>query len=262
MATPNRFSIRDAGQATFYNLQTGKAIVTLNTLKTSGVESSGEVTYARGGFGNPKLVGFSSNKEAKLKLTDALFDKYALQMLTGNPLVEAIKTIDYNETKTVTSNKITLSKTPQGAIVSVFKVNTMDGTNGTEYTLGVPGTNALEFSVSGKDLTFNTAVTNGTVFRVYYKVNTASDAKTVRVSSDAFGGTFRISIQLIVKDSADGKDYAAQLNIPRGKFEDAFSMNLAVDSDPATLELPIEILNDPVTNTMWEMTIFNDADIL
>jgi hypothetical protein len=51
MATPNRFSIRDAGEATFYNLQTGKAIVTLNTLKTSGVESSGQVSYARGGFG-------------------------------------------------------------------------------------------------------------------------------------------------------------------------------------------------------------------
>jgi hypothetical protein len=51
MATPNRFAVRDAGQATFFNLQTGKAIVTLNTLKTSGVESSGETTYVRGGFG-------------------------------------------------------------------------------------------------------------------------------------------------------------------------------------------------------------------
>ncbi|MNR62658.1 hypothetical protein D3C85_1847400 [compost metagenome] len=51
MATPNRFSIRDAGQATFFNLQTNKAIVTLNTLQTSGIESSGEITYTRGGFG-------------------------------------------------------------------------------------------------------------------------------------------------------------------------------------------------------------------
>jgi hypothetical protein len=51
MATPNRFSIRDAGSASFFNLQTGKAIVTLNTLKTSGVESTAEVTYARGGYG-------------------------------------------------------------------------------------------------------------------------------------------------------------------------------------------------------------------
>lgn len=48
MATPNRFAIRDAGEATFYNLVTKKPIVTLRTLKTSGVETSGETVYARG----------------------------------------------------------------------------------------------------------------------------------------------------------------------------------------------------------------------
>lgn len=48
MATPNRFAIRDAGSATFYSLVDGHAIVTLNTLKTSGVETSGETVYARG----------------------------------------------------------------------------------------------------------------------------------------------------------------------------------------------------------------------
>lgn len=262
MSTPNRFAIRDAGSATFFNLQTGKAIVTLNTLKTSGIESTGETTYARGGFGNPKLVGFSSNKEAKLTLQDSLFDKHALAMLTGNALSEGVKLIDFNEQKTVTSNKISLSKTPRGAIISVYKVNIMDGTNDKEYTLGTPATNAADYSVAGKDLTFNTGVPNGTVIRVYYKVETAADAKTVRVSSDAFGGTFRLVIDLLVKDSADGKDYAAQLIIPRGKLEDTFSISLSVDGDPAALDLPLECLNDPLTNTLWEMTIFNQADIV
>ena len=262
MTTPNRFSIRDAGSATFFSLQNGKAIVTLNTLKTSGIESTGEVTYARGGFGNPKLVGFSSNKEAKLALQDALFDKHALAMLTGNALVEGAKVIDFNEQKAVTSNKITLSKTPAGAIVSVFKVNTMDGTNGEEITLGTPATNAKEYSVAGKDITFHTSVTNGTIIRVYYKVTTATDAKTVRVSSDAFGGTYKVVVDLLVKDSADGKDYAAQLIIPRGKFEDSFNIELSVDGDPAALDLPIECLNDPLTNTLWEMVIFSQADIV
>ena len=48
MAAPNRWAIREAGEATFYNLVTGKAIVTLRTLKTSVVETSGETVYARG----------------------------------------------------------------------------------------------------------------------------------------------------------------------------------------------------------------------
>lgn len=210
---------------------------------------------------NPKLVGFSSNKESRLTLSDALLDKNALAMLTGNPLKEGVKVIDFNEQLTVTSNKITLSKTPKGAITTVYKVNVMDGTNGDEYTLGTPTTNQLEYSITGKDITFHTSVANGTIFRVYYKVETASDAKTLRVSSDAFGGTFKVIIDLLVKDAADGLDYAAQLIAPRAKFEEAWSLDLSVDGDPATLEMPLELLNDPLTNTMWEMVVFNETDI-
>lgn len=51
MATPNRFSLRDAGDFTFYNIQSGKAIVTLDTVKSANMEFSGETVYARGGFG-------------------------------------------------------------------------------------------------------------------------------------------------------------------------------------------------------------------
>jgi len=42
MATPNRWGIREAGIATFYDLTTQKAIVSLSTLKTSGVETTGK----------------------------------------------------------------------------------------------------------------------------------------------------------------------------------------------------------------------------
>jgi hypothetical protein len=48
MSTPNRWAIKEAGIATFYNIATGKAVVTLATLKTSGVETTGETVYARG----------------------------------------------------------------------------------------------------------------------------------------------------------------------------------------------------------------------
>lgn len=261
MSTPNRFAVRDAGDFTFYNIATGKAIVTLDTIKTANMDFTGESSYARGGEGNPKLVGFSSNREGKLALQDALFDNNAIAMLTGNGLVSGAQDIDYKESKTVTSGKITLSKTPKGAIVSVYAINN-DGTNGTEYTLGTPATKPLEYSVTGKELTFNTAVTNGTIIRVYYTVTTASDAKKMKVSSDSFGGTFKIVGNVLVRDSFDGKDYPATITIPRGKFEDNFSMALSVDGDPAVLDLPVEMLKDPVSKELWSMVVYNDADIL
>lgn len=48
MATPNRWAIRDAGEATFFSLVDYKAIVTLPSLKTSGVDTVGTTVYARG----------------------------------------------------------------------------------------------------------------------------------------------------------------------------------------------------------------------
>ena len=63
---PQRWGIRDAGIAHFYDLVTGKLVVSLPTLKTSGLEFTGETVYARGGYGNPKIIGFSSNREGTL----------------------------------------------------------------------------------------------------------------------------------------------------------------------------------------------------
>jgi hypothetical protein len=140
MATPNRWAIKEAGICSFFNIATGKAVVSLPTLKTSGVETTGETVYSRGGRGNAKLVGFSTNREAKITLQDAIFDNSAIAMLTGNDLVAGVKKVDINEIQSVTSNTITLAKTPQGALVSVYKLNA-DGTNGQEYTLGTPATN-------------------------------------------------------------------------------------------------------------------------
>lgn len=54
MAKVRRFGVREAAEATFIalsdygNLKAGDPIVTLKTLKTSGVETTGETVYARG----------------------------------------------------------------------------------------------------------------------------------------------------------------------------------------------------------------------
>jgi len=225
MASPNRFAIRDCGEATFFNLVTGKAIVTLKTLKSSGVETSGATTYARGGNGNSKLVGFSSNREAKISFEDAIFDTQAMAMLTGNSLVKGATVVDQNEIQAVTSNTLSLSKTPTGALISVYKVNA-DGTNGDEYTLGVPATSVKLFSLTGKVLTFFAgAEVDGTKFRVYYKMTTDITASKIRVTSDAFGGSFRVSLDVVVRDEFTKQDYAGQYNIPNAKFEDNFKMD-------------------------------------
>lgn len=260
MATPNKFAIRDAGEWTFYDIQTNKAIVTLDSIKTAQIDVTGESVYARGGFGSPKLVGFSGNKETKLALSDALFTPEAIAMITGNKLKKEARSIQIDEKIRVVSNKATLKHTPKGAISSVYAL-LPDGGFGEEYTLGTPATNAKEFSINGKEITFHTSVANDTVLRVYYTVTTSADAKTMTVSSDAFGGTFKAVGKVIVKDAYDGKDYPATLTVYRAKFEDNFSMSLSADGDPAVLDLPIECLVEPVTKEFWNLTFYDDATI-
>lgn len=261
MATPNRWAIKEAGIASFYSLSTGKAIVTLETLKTTGVETTGETVYARGGRGNAKLVGFSTNREAKITLQDAIFDNAAIAMLTGNDLVAGIKKVDRNEIGSVTSNKLTLQKTPAGAIISVFKVNP-DGTNGEEYTLGTPVSNPKDYSVAGKELTFNTGVVNGTQFRVYYQVNTTTDAKTIKVTSDQFGKNFRVVLDVLVVDEFTKEAFEGQLRIPNAKFEDNFNLSFSADGDPAVLDLNMEILKSATNTDMWELVVYDESAIV
>lgn len=182
-------------------------------------------------------------------------------MLTGNAIKSGKKIIDINEAASITSNKFTLKRTPKGALVSVFQIEP-DGTNGKEFTLGTPATNEKEYSLAGKELTFHSDVVNGTNFRVYYKVETDETAKTVKVTSDAFGGTFKIVLDVLVRDEFSKKDYQGQLLIPNGKFEDNFNLDLAADGDPATVTLPVEILKSPVNTDMWELVIYDEELIV
>ena len=249
MATPNRWAIRDAGIATFYDLTTGKPVVTLRTLKTSGLETSGETVYARGGFGNPKLVGFSSNREAKLTLQDAIFDNKALAMLTGNDLIEGATAVSRTEELLVKTNKITLTATPKGKVY-VYKVEA-DGTMGEELSAS---------EASSKDVTVTAS--DNTKVMAFYSTTTDATAKTLKVTSDQFGKTFRVVLDCLVRDEFTKSDYAAQIEIPNAKFEDSFNLSMAVDGDPAVLHLNMEVLKSPTSTDMWLMKIYDEDELV
>lgn len=261
MATPNRFALRDAGSFTFYRLDGDKeAVVTLNTLKTSGIETSGETVYARGGFGNAKLVGFSSNREAKITLEDAIFDVEALAMITGNEIKRTATEVDAQDILTVDgSNSVTLTKKIEGAPITVALLND-DGTLGDKLQKD-DSASAGKYSISGQTITFHTDVEEGTKVKVFYVTKTSADASSIRVTTDAFGKSFRVVGDIIVRDEYTQKDFAGQLRIPVAKFEDNFSLSLASDGDPATLSLPLEILKSPTSTDMWELVIYDESEV-
>jgi len=264
MANVKRWAIRDAGIATFYALSditggalAGEPIVTLPSLKTSGVETTGETVYARGGRGNAKLVGFSSNREATISLEDALFDNEAMGMLTGNLADTGIKQVKRREIVTasaadVTGSVLTVSDTPI-ATENISAYAYVDGMK--------DGANLASGTASGNEIDLDSAPTENNMYVVYYTVETDSNASAITVSSDAFGGTFKLVIDLLVVDSTDKSEYAAQLVVPNAKFEDNFSLDLAADGDPAVLSLNLEILKDVNSTDMWQLIIFDEEQL-
>jgi len=262
MANVKRWAIRDAGIATFYALtditngaKAGEPIVTLPSLKTSGVETTGETVYARGGRGNSKLVGFSSNREAKITFENALFDNEALGMLTGNIVTEGVENVEvqhFYNVVTPGSETVTPSATPvAGTQASAFL-----------YVDGMKDGEELQATVNGSDIDIDTTgLSAGDTIIIYYVAATDAFSSTVNVTTDAFGGTFKVVLDLLVTDSVSKADYAAQLVIPNAKFEDNFNLDLSADGDPATLNLNLEILKDPNSTDMWKLIIFDDETL-
>lgn len=101
-----KFGIKEVADVAFYNCgdvkyvastgdvqvvdSTKKPVLMFTTLKTSGLEFTGETTEARGGKGNAVLMSWDHSREATLTLEDALLSAKSLAtMLSNKPAAEA-----------------------------------------------------------------------------------------------------------------------------------------------------------------------------
>ncbi len=261
MATPKRWAVRNVAKATFIDIATGKMLTYLENLKSSTIETSSETVYARGGDGNPKLIGFSSNKESRVNLSSAIFDNRAMALLTGNDIVTAKNTIYRREIVTVDTGSATLKYTPKNQELEALYILGADGVEGSELTDGTPGTNPDEYTLAVKEITVNESIADGTKLVAYYLIETDATAQTITVSSDKFPAAFKLVMEVLVTDFHTKALYPAQIIIPSARMEDNWSFSFAPDGDPNPLELPIEILKPADSNDLFTMTIYSEDEL-
>lgn len=265
MSTIGKFAVRDVAIATFFDLVTGELKAKLDTLKQSGLENTASLVYARGGRGNPKLVGFSGDKEVKFTLEDALWDLDLISMFTGNDVATGATKVQKDEVLPVTTNTANLTFTPAatGKLISVNKVNA-DGTKGEVINFKSSTPSTGEYSITGKVITFGaTTFTAGESVMVYYFVNSGVGAKTIKNTTDKFAGSYRLVLDCLVRDLATKKDFAAQITVGNAKFDDSsWNFAMAAEGDPATFNIPLEALKDPKSNDLYTMVIYDEDDIV
>lgn len=254
MAIANRWAVRNVAKATFLDITTEKMITYLENLKSSDIEVSSETVYSRGGDGNPKLIGFSSNKEVKVNLSSAIFDNRALALLTGNSIITGVSDVYKREIINVTleleDKVVSLNHTPKdGVLLGVYLLG-VDGVESTEFT-------DADYTLVDKKLSFTTEeIMVGDKIVVYYITNTADTTQTITVSSDAFPGAFKLILEVLVTDLYTKALFPAQIEIPSCKMEDNWQLSFRPDGEPEPMSLPIEVLKSTTSNDMFTLKIY------
>jgi hypothetical protein len=243
-----RFGVKDVADVTFYNLLTGKPELFLDTLKLSNLENNAEATYATGGRGASRLVGWDFGRTATFNVQDALLNPKALAMQVGTTIEKRKEKIYMREVLVTIDNgtgdsKVTLKQTPLSGTITVYQTS-----DGYAHDTEVPN---ASMTVTGKDIEVPSATLPvGSQVIVYYQYETATDAEVITISSDKFGGYYRIVGDTLWRNEKTGQDEKVQLVIPKAKITSQFTLTMQADGEPSVFDFNLDVFKDANSTDM------------
>lgn len=234
-----KFGILSVADVVFYEVETGAPTILFDTLKVSTIENEAETAEARGGQGNPILINWNYNRTGTLTMQDALLSMESLALLSGNDVEEGA-TIYAKEEHTVSeAGDISLDNTPVGKV----SVHAISG--------GVLGEEQSAATTEGGEIS---GLETGTRVVAFYEHKAPAGSQTVRFSSDAFPGQYRVVGTTVVRDQQSGKDKAAQFLIKRAQLQAGFSITMDAEN-VSVFDFNLNILKDTDTTDLYEITI-------
>jgi hypothetical protein len=252
--TMDRFGVKEVVDATFYNLNTGKPELFLDTLKMSNLTMEAQETVITGGQGNPELVSWDFGKTGTMEMQDALLNPKAFATKTGNDLVTGVTEVYMREASLTAiagesgKSKVTLKKPAIAGSVIVYLSD-----DGYDQELEI-----ATVTVTGSELIFDlTDVAIGEDVLVYYRSLTDANAQTIRVSSDKFPGYYRVVGDTLVKNEKTGVDEPFQIVIDKCKMSSAFTLSLEPEN-PSVFDFNLKIMKASGSTDMVRMTKYTD----
>jgi hypothetical protein len=243
-----RFGVREVANVTFYNLLTGKPELFLDTLKMSNMENNAETTYATGGQGGSRLVGWDYNRTVTFNIQDALLNPKALAMQAGVEVEKKIETIHKREVLVTVDDgsgdsKITLAETPLAGTLTIFE--TSDGyAHDSEIS-------TASMTITGKDVVIDsTTLPIGSQVIAYYQYNTSSDAEVIVIKSDKFSGYYKVVGDTLWRNEKTGEDEMVQIIIPKAKISSQFTLTMQPDGDPSVFDFNLDVFKAPDSTDM------------
>jgi hypothetical protein len=262
----SKFAVQAVFEIKTFDLETGSCLALLDDLKETTWENNGEVVYAQGGRGNPKVIGFGHSKTSMLNTQNATIVEGALAMQTGSDTIELTNStsVTYTDIQTVADDAVTTQFTATGttgAEIGFVYVLNSDGTLGTPLTQAATvAAGKFTYTTGTKKVTFNTAeLADGVKVIMFYKPTLASGKRIVN-KTDIFAKNVKVIADGLFRDTCTGKDYAGQLVYDKAKVQEGYTFTLTANGEPSVHNLNFEALKACGANELWNLYIYDETD--
>lgn len=230
----------------------GEPVIYFDTVTTSELTGESTTVYAQGGRGNSRLIAWEGEKNVTFTFTDSLISPVGMAILTGAGLIQADGTeanaVFGHETVSIiaTENgKVTLTSTDP-----TIYVPAADGEVERPVYIMLLDENG-EMSGTAVKIEKDKITTGGVVIEselikagdrimVDYYHKYMTDAMRIEITPEQFAGYFYIEGSTLYRREVDGVDIPAEIIIPKGKVQTAFTFTMASSGDPSTFDFTVD----------------------
>ena len=246
-----KYGIKEVADVTFYDTETNKPVLFLDTLKVSTIEQTAEQVSARGGKGNPELIVWDYGKEITLNLEDALFSPQSMNLMLGG--------LDGKKLK----NDLTSADTDVTTLTRMIKYDAPDES---KHITTVKADEKWYNPATMEALT--TAEQVNTILDTYkyaYCEKTYTKAgntvgkvsgKKIEINAANFPGTYRIVGETYARSQNTGNDEYFQFEIPKAKMSAENTITLEAEGDPSVFNMTMKVLR-PESGPMIVLRQYN-----
>jgi hypothetical protein len=233
----DRFGIVTVVNATFYEIDGDRPLISFDTLKVSNISAEGEQKEIRGGQGAELLLQYDYGRTANVEITDALVSMDSLEYLFGGSqtttpfsalrriegIVTTAGTIEEPDNwEDGTYNKVVITKA-NGSKVEKEGASAGEGPG----FVWVDPTSS-EAPTGAKYVLWYTAEYNGE--------GEPQTGKEMILRASDFPPTVRFVGETIVLDADAGKKVAMQIEIPKLKLDSSFTLTLDAEGDASVFD--------------------------
>ena len=227
------FANREVMNLTFVNYSDKKPFLKFDLANVTGYDLDGENVYATGGWGAPRRVTFSGQRQGSLRIETQMMCAKLYHLMTGAEIKDNAEWLHREELTADADGKITLSKTPSGA-VNVYELSDDAGTE-------------LDATVSGNEVTVDGAASGDKL--VAYYMTTLTNVTRLNINTKKWPAAMTVYGETY--DKTEDDEIVPQKFIAyKAVAQPSLSCDFSNTGDPTTFELNMDLMVDAEGNLM------------